>query len=206
MHIAEGVLSGPVVGAGAALTVAGMAAGLRQMDMDRVPRVAVLASTFFVASLVHVPAGWSSAHLLLNGLTGLILGWAAFPAIFVALLLQALLFNFGGLSTLGVNTADMAIPAVVCGIVFGHAIHTAPIRWTFLLGFVCGSLAIVLAGLLTATALTLSGKGFRTAAELILAAHVPIAIIEGLVTGAVATFIRRVRPELFERPPWRQES
>ncbi len=206
MHIAEGVLSGPVLGAGAALTAAGMAVGLRQMDMDRVPRVAVLSSVFFVASLVHVPAGWSSAHLLLNGLTGLVLGWAAFPAIFVALLLQALLFNFGGLSTLGVNTADMAIPAVVCGVLFGGLMRQAPIRWTFLLGFACGSLAIVLAGLFTATALALSGKGFRTAAELILAAHVPIAIVEGLVTGAVATFVRRVRPELFEKAAWRQET
>ena len=45
----------------------------------------------FVASLVHVPVGPSSMHLVLNGLLGLLLGWAAFPAILVGLLLQAVL-------------------------------------------------------------------------------------------------------------------
>jgi cobalt/nickel transport system permease protein len=39
-----------------------------------------------VASLIHVPIGPSNAHLILNGLVGLLLGWGAFPAILVALI------------------------------------------------------------------------------------------------------------------------
>jgi cobalt/nickel transport system permease protein len=118
MHISEGVLSAPVLGAGAALTAVGMAVGLKKLDYDRLPQTAILAAGFFVASLVHVPIGPVSAHLVLNGLLGIILGWAAFPAIFVGLVLQAVLFQFGGLTSLGVNTFSMAFSAMVSYWVF----------------------------------------------------------------------------------------
>ena len=104
MHIAEGVLSPAVLATGYALTAAGTALGLKKLDYDRLMTVAILAATFFVGSLIHVPIGITSAHLILNGLLGVILGWAAFPAILAALALQALLFQFGGLVVLGVNT------------------------------------------------------------------------------------------------------
>ena len=57
MHISEGVLSTPVLLSGAALTVVGTAIGLKKMDYDRIPQVAVLSAAFFVASLIHVPIG-----------------------------------------------------------------------------------------------------------------------------------------------------
>ena len=76
--------------------------------------VVILFLAFFVGSFVHVPIGLSSAHLILNGLLGAILGWAAFPAILTALLLQAVLFQFGGITVLGVNTFNVAGPAVLC--------------------------------------------------------------------------------------------
>ena len=70
MHISEGVLSAPVLATGAALTAAGCGIGLKKLDYDRVPQVAILTSAFFVASLIHVPIGPSSVHLVLNGLMG----------------------------------------------------------------------------------------------------------------------------------------
>ena len=112
MHISEGVLSPTVLGLGAALAAAGVAVGLRKVDDEHLMSVAMLAATFFVGSLVHVPVGPGSAHLILNGLLGLFLGWAAFPAILAALTLQAVLFQYGGITTLGVNTFTMALPAI----------------------------------------------------------------------------------------------
>lgn len=96
MHISEGVLSPAVLGAGAVLAAAGIVIGLRKLDYDRLMTVAILAAAFFVGSLIHVPIGPSSVHLILNGLLGMLLGWAAFPSIFVALMLQAILFQYGG--------------------------------------------------------------------------------------------------------------
>ena len=119
MHISEGALSPAMLGAGAALTVVGTAIGLRRLDYDRIMTVAILSSAFFVGSLIHVPIGLSSAHLILNGLLGAILGWAAFPAILTALLLQAVLFQFGGITVLGVNTFNVAGPAVCASICSG---------------------------------------------------------------------------------------
>ena len=87
MHIPDGVLSTPVLVTTGILAVKGVSKGLRQIDYERIPRVAALAAVFFVASLIHVPIGPASSHLLLNGLMGFLIGWAAFPALLVALLL-----------------------------------------------------------------------------------------------------------------------
>ena len=117
MHISEGILSAPVLAGGAVLTTVGTAIGLKKLDYDRIMSVSLLSATFFVASLIHVPLGPGSVHLLLGGLLGLILGWGAFPAIVVALMLQALFFQYGGIVVLGVNGLIIAGPAVLCGVV-----------------------------------------------------------------------------------------
>jgi cobalt/nickel transport system permease protein len=119
MHIPEGALGSSaagmaVLGAGVLAAGVGTALGLGRMDYQRVPRVAMLSAAFFVASLLSVPVGPTYIHPLLNGLMGLVLGWAAFPALLVALLLQAVFFQYGGLTTLGLNTVNMALPAVAC--------------------------------------------------------------------------------------------
>lgn len=196
MHIAEGVLSAPVWAGGAALAAGGVALGLRKMDPDRVPQVAVLASAFFVASLVHVPIGPSNAHLVLNGLLGIILGWASFPAMLMALFLQTILFQFGGLTALGVNTFNMAVPAVVSHYLFRRAVR----RWRPGLaagaGFLAGSLPILMSAALMMLALRLTGKALAAPAWLVFYWHVPVMAIEGAITASVVVFIRRVRPEL----------
>ncbi|MBW1891935.1 MAG: energy-coupling factor ABC transporter permease, partial [Deltaproteobacteria bacterium] len=77
MHISEGILSAPVLIAGGGAAIAGTALGLKAIDYDRISTVGILSSAFFVASLIHVNVGPSSTHLVLNGMVGLMLGWAA---------------------------------------------------------------------------------------------------------------------------------
>ncbi len=198
MHVSEGVLSAPVLAAGAAATAAGVAVGLKRMDYGRIPQVALLSSGFFVASLIHVPIGPVSVHLVLNGLVGLLLGWAAFPAIMVALALQALLFQFGGLTTLGVNTLNMALPAVACGLACGPAVRGRGVPLSLAAGFACGAAAIAGSGLLVAASLVFTGEGFATAARLVLAAHLPVMLIEGVLTALCVGFLRKVSPDILE--------
>ncbi len=198
MHISEGVLSAPVLAAGAVLTVGGIAVGLRKIEYDKLPQVAVFSATFFVASLIHVPIGLSSAHLILNGVCGLILGWAAFPAIFVGLVLQALLFQFGGLTTLGINTFNMAFPAVLLGFICRGA-ATGDSRVVRGIGsFVCGGGAVLLSGVLVALSLVSTGEAFAAAAGVILVAHLPIMAAEGLLTLFIVEFLRKTRPEMLD--------
>ncbi|MGB5985174.1 MAG: cobalt transporter CbiM [Desulfobacterales bacterium] len=195
MHISEGILTAPVLGAGAVLALAGTAVGLRRMDYERVARAGVMAAAFFIASLVHVPIGPTNIHLILNGLVGLLLGWAAFPAILTALLLQAVMFQFGGLTTLGVNTVIMALPAVLVSLIFAPLIRRAN-AVSLAAAFSAGLLSVLLAGLLMALALIFVSEGFWKLAPVIIAGQAPLMVIEGIITATVIAFIRKVRPEM----------
>jgi len=199
MHISEGVLSAPVLLTGVILTAGGVSLGLKKMDYEKIPEVAVLTSAFFVASLIHVPIGPSSAHLVLNGLIGLLLGWPAFSAILVGLSLQALLFQFGGITSLGVNTFNMALPAVVSFYLFRlFSSKHNPYVLVFS-GFLCGVVGILGSALLVGLSLVTTGEAFLTVAKLIVIAHLPIMIIEGVITATAVVSLNKVRPELLTR-------
>lgn len=195
-HIPDGILSAPVLIAGGTVALAGIAWGLRRLDADDIPRTALVSAAFFVAALIHFPVGPTSVHLILNGLTGIVLGWAAFPAIAIALLLQAVLFGFGGIATLGVNIAVMAVPAVLCGVLFQGLRPRLSPRALTLTGGILGALGVLLAALFVAGALALSGREFLPAAKLTLLAHLPVMAIEAAVSAAAVAFLSRVRPEL----------
>lgn len=196
MHISEGVLSAPVLVTGVILAAGGVSLGLKKMDFERIPEVAVLTSAFFVASLIHVPIGPSSAHLVLNGLIGLLLGWPAFSAILVGLSLQALLFQFGGITSLGVNTFNIALPAVISFYLFRlFTIKHNPYILMFS-AFLCGMVGILGSALLVALSLVTTGEAFLTVAKLIVIAHLPVMIIEGLITATAVVSLNKVRPEL----------
>jgi cobalt/nickel transport system permease protein len=124
---------------------------------EEIPQVALLTAAFFVAGLIHVPVPGlpSSAHLLLNGLLGVVLGRRAPLAIAMGLVLQAVLLQHGGLTTLGINCCVMALPAILAWQMFvflerlsswrspaarGALVTTAAIAWSLsliygLLGF-----------------------------------------------------------------------
>jgi cobalt/nickel transport system permease protein len=197
MHIVDGALSNPVVIGGAILAIAGIARGLKDLEMDRIPAAGVLSATFFVAALVHVPIGPSSVHLIMNGIAGLVLGWVAFPALFVGLLLQAVFFGFGGITVLGVNALAIALPAVAVHYLCRSGIQSERNWVAALWGGIAGGMAIVMTVALVALGLTLSGQHFLMAAKLLFFAHLPIVAIEALLCAAAVTLIRQVKPELF---------
>ncbi len=195
MHISEGVLSPAVLGGGMTLTAIGVGIGLRKTDYERLTTAAVLASVFFVGSLVHVPLGPGNVHLILNGLLGLFLGWAVFPALLVALSLQAVLFWYGGIAVLGVNVFAMALPALLCHYAFrGLLGRTKILRLAG--AFCCGAFSVAGAALCAALALGFTDEGFWTAAKILFLAHLPIMAVEGCVTALAVAFIAKNCPEL----------
>ena len=196
MHISEGILSAPVLVTGAGLTATAVGYSLKKMEHKEVPKVAILSSVFFVASLIHVPVGPSSVHLILNGIIGVLLGWSAFPAILVALALQGVLFQFGGITTLGVNTLNMALPAIICFYLFNRGVRSENNFIALTLAFVCGFLAVLLSGTIVAVALAFTGEPFIQVAKLALIAHLPVMILEGALTVFCIGFLRKVRPEI----------
>ena len=92
MHIPDGFLPPSVCITGYALTGGVTWYCLRQIQRDReiqanIPKASLLTAAFFVASLVHIPIPPTSIHLIFNGLMGAILGYYAFPAILIGLLI-----------------------------------------------------------------------------------------------------------------------
>ena len=195
MHISEGILSGSVLISGAALTAAGTAIGLKKLDYEQIAKAGILSAAFFVASLIHVPIGPASVHLILNGIVGLLLGWGAVPVILVALLLQGILFQFGGITTLGVNTVIMALPAVICYYLFRSFLWKSP-RVSLIAAFLCGFLSVFLGGVLVGVALIFTEENFLEVALLVVMGNIPVMIIEGFITAFSIGFIKKVQPEM----------
>lgn len=195
MHISEGILNAPVLITGAAMAIAGTAVGLKKMDYDRVAHVGILSAAFFVASLIHINIGPSSTHLILNGILGILLGWSAFPAILIALILQTVFFQYGGITTLGINTMLMALPAVICYYAFGWMVHH-PRSVSMIGSFLCGFSSVLLSAVLLGLALVLADQNFWSVAGIVIAANFPVMIVEGCVTAFCITFLKKVHPEI----------
>lgn len=199
-HIPDGVLSAPVLIVGGLASIGLLTVALRQLDYDRLPQAAVLSAAFFVSSLINIPVGPSTVHLLLNGLMGLLLGWTALPALFVALVLQAAFFGYGGMLVLGVNTMNMALPALLCASLLAPLMRRVAPSRLFWIGASAGALGVLMTGVLVGLSLGLSGEAFLPAAGVLVVTYLPLALVEGLITGTVVAFLSRVAPELLLDP------
>ncbi|MBP0031128.1 cobalt transporter CbiM [Roseofilum sp. Guam] len=209
MHIPDGMLPPQVVIVGYAVSGGVMAWSLKQIErsdrtQEQIPKASLLTAAFFVSSSLHIPIPPASVHLVLNGLLGAILGYYAFPAIVIGLFFQTVMFQHGGLSTLGVNALLMGIPALLAGYLFrSRFIFGLKNRfWTPFFGFLSGSSAVALSAtiflsLVLFTLPTDIDQNLEQASLwALLFAHIPLVILEGIFTAMVVLFLERVKPEL----------
>jgi len=206
MHISDGVLSAPVLAAGWAITVIFIAIAIwwskkKGIEVEIIPKLSLMAAVFFVVCLIHIPIGPTCVHFMLAGLMGIILGIFAFPAIFIGLVLQAFLFQFGGITTIGINTVDVGIPALVAYVIFkggckSGILSSRKVASAGIFGAVAGGVAVLLVAVFTAVVLIASGEQFFGVAIALVVAHIPVMIIEAVVTGSVVAFLVKVKPEL----------
>ncbi|EFU67314.1 cobalt transporter CbiM [Aggregatibacter segnis] len=200
MHLSEGVLHTRVLLAGVALAVVGVAVGLRRLESERLPLTALFAAAFFVAGTIHVPVGIGSVHLILNGMAGLFLGWAVFPAFLIALLLQVLFFSFGGFAVLGVNLCVMALPAVAA-----HYLLRSYLRpdmgaiAKLLTGLSAGIIGVGGAGALASLVLALDGgKHYQDLIALLLLLHLPVFVLDGIISYGVISLLSKMYPSALQ--------
>ncbi len=199
MHISDGVLSAPVWIGGYVVTAAVAAATSRRIKAEDIPRMAVMTSAFFVASLVHIPIGPTSVHLLLNGLVGMILGPAAFLSVLLGLILQAVLFQHGGLTAIGANTVMMGLPALLAYKIFNLRMRLRFKYNAVIFGAIAAGIAVFLGTLILAALLVTTGSEFIGVAKYAALAHLPVMIIEAIITGFVVSFLMKVKPEILEK-------
>ena len=197
MHISDGVLPVSITIGCYAATIALTAVGVRKTPAESLPKVAVVTSAFFVSSLIHVPLGPTSVHLLLPGLVGILLGPSAFISIVLGLTLQSMLFQFGGITALGANSIMMGIPALMVGWLFkqlkgstltGHAIA----------GAFGGFLGTILSVGFLAALLYTGGEDFLGVGKIAIIAILPVSIIEAIIAYFTVVFLFKVKPELLK--------
>ncbi len=226
MHIMDGVVSSPLVAGATIIAVGAVSFGLKRVAPEDIPKVALLAAAFFVASVIRVPIGPTSAHLMLTGLLGLVLGPAIFPALLAGLMMQTFIFGFGGITVLGMNLLNMALPGFIAYLIFAPLLrnelgkdrnyfqepsHSNLFAFNsktriFLIGFCAGSFAIFGSLFMVALSLALSGQAFIAVAKFMVLANLPLLFIEGLVVGVIVQFLASLKGEIFTTRPLHQAN
>jgi cobalt/nickel transport system permease protein len=187
MHISDGVLPVSITIGTFAATIALTAVGVRKTKAESLPKVAVVTSAFFVASLIHLPLGPTSVHLSLPGLVGVLLGPSAY----------SLLFQFGGITALGANSLMMGIPALMVGWLFKQ-LKGSTLKGHAIAGALCGFLGTILSVGFLAALLYTGGEDFLGVGKIAFVASLPVSIIEAIIANFTVIFLFKVKPELLK--------
>lgn len=230
MHIPDGYLGPPTYGGlWAAMVPAWLYASRKvkkELSSSQVPHLA-MASAFSLTVMVFalpLPGG-TTGHLAGSALIAILLGpWACVLAVSVALMIQAVVFGDGGITSLGANCFNMALVAGLVGhwtyrLVTGkvasrpseEALEPRPRTGLELFGAaLAGYLAINAAALLTAVELGIqpllhAGSpgthyfpyGLTVALPAVMIPHLTaVGGLEAVVTVLVLGFVRRLQPRV----------
>jgi len=198
LHIPDGFLSLMISIFSWVLTVIMLTVAVRrgreQFDEQLAPLAGVMAAFIFAGQMINFPvAGGTSGHLIGATLAFVVLGpWLGMLAMTAVIVLQALLFQDGGLVVMGANVLVMGIvPGMVGYGVYQLAKGKGKRLQAGLVGFGAW-LSVVVAALVTAVLLGFSGTtSFALAIPAMTGVHMLIGIGEALVTVAALGFIAR---------------
>jgi len=211
MHIADALLS-PAVGAtmwaaaGAGITWSSRRIS-RDLDDGALPLMGVLGAFVFTVQMINfaIPGTGSSGHLGGGLLLAILLGpHAALLAMASILAIQALLFADGGLLAFGCNLVNLGfLPCFIGYPIFRRlAGGTSPSRLAFAtiaaaaVTAQLGALAVVLETVFSG----ISELPFRPFSTFMMSIHLPIGIVEGIMTTLIVGFLRKARPEIWRTP------
>ncbi len=198
VHISDGILATWLWGSGWVITAAILAYTLKKMKIDDIPKLSVITAAVFVASLIHFQVGPTSVHMVLSGFAGVTLGILAYPCIFIALVMQTFLFQHGGVTTIGINTVNMGVPALISFLIFkaGMKLNIGISKNEMFFGAIAGGIAVALAVLLLAVELLITGEELTEVTTFVVFAHIPVILVEAIFTGVIAGFLAIVKPEM----------
>jgi cobalt/nickel transport system permease protein len=205
-HIPDGFLSIPVLAGSAGASAAALAVAARRsratLGEREGPMLGAATAFVFAAQMLNFPLGiGASAHLLGAALVAVLLGPASGTLVlFAVLLVQALLFQDGGIAALGANTLNIAVVGVGSATIAFRAllrvVGTGP-RATMTASAVAAWISTVLVGVAVALELALSGLvPLPTGLTVVGGGHVVVGIFEAVLTGVLVGLVLRARPEL----------
>lgn len=194
MHISDGILSSEVIISTSIIGVGFVLYSLKTIKNKNIAIVSAMSAIFFIASFIHIPLGPTQIHLVLIGVIGIILGSSVFLALLIALLLQATLLGYGGLTSLGANLFIMALPSyLIYLLVKNRFLDFMSYKLKY---FFIGFLPVLLSTIFLALILSLSKEEYLYASYTIIFVNIPAMIIEGLITLFLINYLNKAMPEL----------
>jgi cobalt/nickel transport system permease protein len=182
----------------------------RELKEEKVPLVAVLAAGVFAIQTINmalpisiIPGG-VSGHVIGAALVAIVLG-SPFAAVFIltlVLIMQAVFFGDGGITTMGANIINMGVLAGFLGYYTFRSMNTI-FHNQFAAAFTAGWISLFVPAIACAVELAVAGT-FPLTTGLILMGiyHSFIGIIEGGVTAFALSLIVTARPDIMnEKQP-----
>jgi cobalt/nickel transport system permease protein len=201
MHIPDNFLSPPVWASLDALAVPSIAAISRRAqqnaEINNFALLGVMGAFIFAAQMINFPVGFgTSGHLVGGTLLAAVFGpWAASLVLSAILIIQALVFQDGGVLALGPNIINMAMLGVWAGYLPVRLFVQTRWRWHGV--FLGGACSVMISGILALAELRLSGNPISSILLVISLGLFAInAIAEGAITVSVLKAMERVSPEL----------
>lgn len=205
LHIPDGFLSILVSVISWIITILLLGLALRhsqkEMSERQIPFMGIMAAFIFAAQMINFPvAGGTSGHLLGGALAAIVLGpWTGMLVMTSVIILQALLFQDGGLLVMGANILNMGLVTVLIGFGLYRAVAMRGYLTRRVVAGIAAWLSVIAGALLTAGQLWLSGTSpAKLVFPAMLGIHSLIGIGEALITVGVLSFLTKVRPDLVD--------
>jgi len=203
MHIPDGFLEPKVWVSLTAVSAAAVAYASKKvsknLDEKNVPLMGVIAAFVFAAQMVNFPVGGgTSGHLMGGVLIATIMGpFAALLMISTVLIIQALLFQDGGITALGANIFNMGIVGAGLGYLTFKGLNRVTGNLNFAV-FTASWLSVVTAAGIAAAELSISGViPISVSLPAMTGVHAIIGIGEGAITIAALGLISGVSKDVF---------
>ncbi|MCK0090680.1 energy-coupling factor ABC transporter permease [Rhodococcus sp. F64268] len=201
MHMSDGLITPRASALFYVVAVLGLALAAwrarAELSEKSAATAALVTALVFAMQMIDVPVlPGVSGHVLGGAVAVLLIGpFGAALCLAFVLAIQAFVFADGGLTVLGANTTVMALAGVAGGYGTAVALRTflthrdtlSPTARTFTIAFTAGCASVFAAVTGFVVVYAISGASPMTLSTLayLYGAHAPVALLEGLVTGAV---------------------
>jgi cobalt/nickel transport system permease protein len=208
MHMSDGLVNVPTAAGFGLVAAVGLAVSAsrarRDLDERTAPMAGLVTAFVFAVQMINFPIlPGASGHLLGGALVAILVGpWVGSLCIAIVLVVQALLFADGGLTTLGTNITNMALVGVFTGYLVARALRGFARRsrgGLITTAFVAALVNTVVASLAFVLEYAIGGAGgasLGTVFTLMVGLHVLVGIGEGIITAATVGAVAALRPDL----------
>ncbi|MBS7657736.1 MAG: energy-coupling factor ABC transporter permease [Candidatus Bathyarchaeia archaeon] len=208
MHIPDGFLDLKICSVTYVLTAVFWFFAFRKakkvLTDKQIPLMAVLTAMFFAAQMMNYPIiGGTTAHLLGGPILAITLGpYGGLISMTIILLIQALFFGDGGITTFGANVWNMGVIGVFVPYII-WALFPKNKKGMILGAFIGAFIGDVLAAISAGLELGLSAKflyGVSIAVPAMALHHSIMGVGEGIVTSIIIVILLKSRPDLLDLP------